>query len=100
MSFTALGYVTYGVVPTAVACVAMANGDSFQELPCFSGRALLLGWYSTLDDQLRIDNMPTIMKLYEAMLSVPIRMRVGPTMKRLSWQGSPTLRIFLRPRER
>ena len=34
-----------------------------------------------MDDQLRTDNMPTIMELYEAMLSMPIRMRVGPTLR-------------------
>ena len=76
-------YVTYGAIPTAVATVAVARGDSFYELPCFSGRALLLGWYSTMDDQLRTDNMPTILKLYESALSLPIRMRVGPTMKHI-----------------
>ena len=36
-----------------------------------------------MDDQLRTDNMPTILKLYESALSLPIRMRVGPTMKQI-----------------
>ena len=72
-------YIVQGAFPTAIVSV----GQSFQDLPCFSGRALLLGWYSTMDDQLRTDNMPTILKLYESALSLPIRMRVGPTMKQL-----------------
>ena len=78
MSFTALGYVTYGV-----ATFAVAKGGSFYELPCFNGRALLLGWYSTMYDQLRTDNMPTVLELYESALSMPIRMRAGPTMKQI-----------------
>ena len=36
-----------------------------------------------MDDKLRADNMPTIMKLYESMFSMPIRMRVGPTMRQI-----------------
>ena len=79
-------YVVHGVFPTAIPSAgtgASAIAEWFEDLPCFSGRAVLLGWYSTMDDQLRTDNMPTIMKLYEAMLSMPIRMRVGPTMKQI-----------------
>ena len=36
-----------------------------------------------MNDQLRADNMPIIIKLYEAMLSMPIRMRVAPTLKQV-----------------
>ena len=36
-----------------------------------------------MDDQLRAGNSAIIMKLYEAALSMPIRMRVGPTFKQI-----------------
>ena len=77
-------YVVHSVFATAIPSAgtgASAIAEWFKDLPCFSGRAVLLGWYSIMDDQLRTDNMPTIMKLYEAMLSMPIRMRVGANVE-------------------
>ena len=72
-------YIVQGAFPTAIVSV----GQSFQDLPCFSGRALLLGWWSTMDDMLRANNLPMILKLYNVALSMPIRMRVGPTFKQI-----------------
>ena len=79
-------YVVHSVCATAIPSAgtgASAIAEWFEDLPCFSGRAVLLGWYSIMDDQLRTDNMPTILKLYESALSMPIRMRAGPTMKQI-----------------
>ena len=70
---------------TAVSSSAQSIGDSFQGLPCVIGRALLLGWWSNMDDQLRANNTPMVMKLYEAALSIPIRMRLNPTFAHVAY---------------
>ena len=70
---------------TAVSSSAQSTGDSFQGLPCFIGRVLLLGWWSNMDDQLRANNTPMIMKLDEAALSIPIRMRLNPTLAHVAY---------------
>ena len=38
-----------------------------------------------MDDQLRANNTPMIMKLYEAALSMPIRMRLNPTFAQIAY---------------
>ena len=38
-----------------------------------------------MDDQLRANNTPMIMKLYEAALSIPIRMRLNPTFAQVAY---------------
>ena len=79
-------YVVHGAVPTAIPSSGVGNsaiGESFQDLPCFGGRAVLLGWYSVMDDALRASNDALILKLYEAFISMPIRMRVAPTFQQI-----------------
>ena len=83
-TFASITYIVV-VVSTAVSSSAQSIGDSFQGLPCFIGRALLLGWWSNMDDQLRASNTPMIMKLYEAALSIPIRMRLNPTFAQVAY---------------
>ena len=70
---------------TAISSSAQSIGDSFQGPPCFIGRALLLGWWSNMDDQLRANNTPMIMKLYGAAFSMPIRMRLNPTFAQVAY---------------
>jgi hypothetical protein len=76
-------------IPTAVAnasdvndaAAAAADGagkKGLGRLPCLASRACLAGWYSQMDDALRANNVLKIKKLFQAMLSLPMRLRVAP----------------------
>ena len=82
---------------TAVSSSAQSIGDSFQGLPCVIGRALLLGWWSNMDGQLRANNTPMVMKLYEAARSIPIRMRLNPTFAQAAYDTITHSEYFCDP---
>ena len=79
-------YFVSGLIPTAVKSMVEVPAKpevGFLKLPCLGSRAVLCGWYSTVDDALRAQDERKVLKLYEAALSMPIRMRCGPSRKQL-----------------
>ena len=49
-------------------------------LPCLGSRSIIAGWYSVVDDALRAGDHTKVLKLYEAALCIPLRLRLGPSM--------------------
>ena len=77
-------------IPTAVTSIVDVPTKplvGFRNLPCFSSRAILCGWYSVTDDALRERDTRKILKLYEAALSVPIQLRCAPSRKQVCLDG-------------
>ena len=73
-------YIINGSIPTAVtSAVDVPTKLGFVNLPCLSSRAVLCGWYSVVDDALRAQATKKVLKLYEAALSFPMRLRCGPS---------------------
>ena len=69
-------------VPTAVSSlvdVPSTGGVGLVKLPCLGSRGVITGLYSTIDDALRANDLGKVKKLYEAALSMPMRVRVGPS---------------------
>ena len=58
------------------------DGDAlcFSNLPCLGSRAIITGWYSVVDDALRAGDHTKVLKLFEAALCLPLRLRLGPSM--------------------
>ena len=80
-------YIISGAIPTCVNSVVDTppNGEcTLAELPCFSSRSGLCGWYTVMDDALRAGDKRKVMKLYEAALSMPLRLRCGPDIKQIT----------------
>ena len=80
-------YFVQGSVPTAVRSMTDVPGQKavgFVSLPCFGSRGVLAGWYSTADDALRAKDDSKVLKLYEAALSLPMRLRLGPSREQVS----------------
>jgi hypothetical protein len=65
-------------VDDAAAAAAGEEKKGLRKLPCLASRACLAGWYSQMDDALRANNKLKIKKLFQAMLSLPMRLRVAP----------------------
>ena len=64
---------------------AVGDGEaSFSNLPCLGSRALLAGWYSVVDEALRASDHDKVMKLSEAALCLPLRLRCGPSLAQVS----------------
>ena len=75
-------YFAQGVIPSAVlsmADVPTRANVGFLKLPCLASRAVLIGWYSVVDDALRGNAYGKVLKLYAAALSTPMRLRCGPS---------------------
>jgi hypothetical protein len=72
-----------GFISSAVATMSdvpkKRNRGGFSKLPIFGSRASILGWYSAMDDALRDGDTQKIIKLYEAGLSMPMRLRLTPS---------------------
>ena len=49
-------------------------------LPVLAGRALVIGWYVAMGEALGAGEEDRVWKLFEAALSVPIRMRICPDL--------------------
>ena len=47
-------------------------------LPLLAGRAILIAWYGVMSECLQSDEETRLLKLVEAGLSVPIRLRLSP----------------------
>ena len=62
----------------AAAAADGAEKKGLGKFPCLASRACLAGWYSQMDDALRANNKLKIKKLFQAMLSLPMRLRVAP----------------------
>ena len=80
-------YLIHGAIPTAVTSTAdLPNGTDvgFWNVPCLGSRAIIIGWYSVVDDALRASNIPKVLKLYEAVLCLPMHVRCGLSMKQVS----------------
>ena len=80
-------YMLNGALPTAVLSVqdVSAGGDAhFVELPCFGSRGVLAGFYSVMDDALRACDYFKVRRLYEAALSMPMRVRAGPSLQQIT----------------
>ncbi len=83
-------YLASGALPTAafgLSEVSAVGGNGFKDLPCFSSRATLAGFYSTMDDALRAKDLHKVNKLYQAALSLPIRLRLSPTKEQAGESG-------------
>ena len=52
---------------------------SISNLPCLGSRAILAGWYSVVDEALRASDHNKVLKLFEAALCIPLRLRLAPT---------------------
>ena len=65
-------------VDDAAAAAAGEEKTGLRNLPCLASRSCVAGWYSQMDDALRAKNALKVRKLYEAMLSMPMRLRVAP----------------------
>ena len=90
-------YFITGCMPTAVAGldeVPTVDGIGLVQLPCFGSRAILVGWYSKMDDalnafksavgeELKATAAERIRKLYESFLSFPIRLRLAPSQSQI-----------------
>ena len=77
-------YLVNGVIPTAVHSTADALKKNFTNLPVLCSRAVVAGWYSQMLDALREPAFGgQVTKLYEAALSLPIRVRNGATRKQV-----------------
>ena len=75
-------YFIQGSTPSAVSSLADIPAEKavgFVSLPCLGARGMIAGWYSTVDDALRDREKRKILKLYEAALSMPMRLRLGPS---------------------
>lgn len=80
-------YIITHALPTAVVsltAVPSGDGQGFVDLPCLGSRSTLAGFYSTMDDALRANDGTKIKKLFEAALSMPLRLRVGPSYTQVS----------------
>jgi len=78
-------YVFDGTYPTAIpslGSLAQGKGDAksptFQALPLLAGHNLVLGFYGACDECLREHDWARLLKLYEASVSLVIRMRLAP----------------------
>ena len=49
-----------------------------QTLPMLAGRAIVIAWYGAISEALAKNNQPRVFRLFEAALSVPIRLRLCP----------------------
>ena len=84
-------YLVNGVIPTAlhvnmgdVTVKADALKKNFTNLPVLGSRAVVAGWYSQMLDALREPAFGgQVTKLFEAALSLPIRVRNGATRKQV-----------------
>ena len=79
-------YIINGSIPTAVTSavdVPTKPSVGFVNLPCLSSRAVLCGWYSVVDDALRVQETKKVLKLYEAALSFPMRLHCAPSRKQI-----------------
>lgn len=75
-------YFTQGLISSAIVSMQDVPDEEkrgFSMLPCLCSRAVLIGWYSAMDDALRADATAKVIKLYEAALSMPMRLRVAPS---------------------
>ena len=80
-------YFIQGSTPSAVSSLADIPAEKavgFVSLPCLGARGMIAGWYSTADDALRDREKRKILKLYEAALSMPMRLRLGPSRVQVS----------------
>ena len=80
-------YFIQGSTPSAVSSLADIPAEKavgFVSLPCLGARGMIAGWYSTVDDALRDREKRKILKLYEAALSMPMRLRLGPSRVQVS----------------
>ena len=68
--------------------VPREEGKGFIQLPCFGSRSVVAGWYSAMDDGLnalesavgdKAQKGETVLRLYEAFLSLPMRLRLSPS---------------------
>ena len=80
------------MIPTAVQSLAELGADgsherSISHWPCLGSRAILAGWYSVVDETLRVSDDQKVTKLVEAALCTPLRLRLAPTMAQLALDG-------------
>ena len=68
---------------TSIVDVPTKPSVGFASSPCLSSRAVLCGWYSVVDDALRVRETRKVMKLYEAALSFPLRLHCAPSRKQI-----------------
>ena len=64
--------------------ISGGNDPCLSNLPCLGSRSIIAGWYSVVDDALRASNHAKVLKLYEAALCIPLRVRCGPSLKQVS----------------
>ena len=80
-------YIINGALPTAVSSIqdVSAAGDAYLvQLPCFGSRGVLAGFYSVMDDALRACDYFKVRRLYEAALSMPMRVRAAPSLQQIT----------------
>jgi len=79
-------YIINGALPTAIATDGLINASDgvFVQLPCFASRGVLAGFYSVMDDALRASDYFKVRRLYEAALSMPMRVRLGPSLQQIT----------------
>ena len=81
-------YIINGATPTAIPSLAdlppAGKDGGFSELPCLCTRASIIGFYSACDDALRARDGPKLLKLHEAALSMPMRLRLAPSSEQVS----------------
>ena len=78
-----------GVIPTVVVSLvglgtAGNHERSLSNLPCLGSRAIIAGWYSVVDEALRASDHTKVLKLYEAAVCIPLRLRCGLSIVQVS----------------
>ena len=92
-------YIFHGSLPSAISGLPDAErkskggGTVFQDLPLLAGRAVVLSYKEAFVKAIEEKDFKKVLKLYEAGLSTPIRLRSGPTpseimVDSLSWAES------------